>query len=439
VSDASPVVEGRAVAKDHDSIMGPRRTRRVVYVVIAVVIVAGLLVAGWLPRRQRTTEVNARAREQKSALPVVQVMTVHKASAVEQLTLPGTVTPVNVAHIYARAAGYIKKRYVDLGDKVHTGQLLALISAPDLDAIVLQNQSLLQQGKDALSKAESQFQLQQVTYERVHTLVLHGVLSQQDDDASLAAMRSAAADVSSAKNAIKAAEATLAHASVLASFEEVRSPVDGTITARNIEAGSLVSPAGQAQGLSSTAAAMGSGGPPTGGAQGGELFEVADLRDLRVFVAVPEQDAVFVQTGQNAELSFSEFPGERFSGTVTRSNDSLNQDTRSLLLEVKVNDQQHRIRPGMFASVQLRFNAPQPGILISGDSVIAQARGEVVPVVRNGVIHMQPVLLGRDLGTQIYVTSGLQDGEMVVVSPNNQVKEGVRVTTQPAPKGQQQQ
>src|SRR5689334_9674781 len=151
--------------------MGPRRTRRVVYVVIAVVIVAGLLVAGWLPRRQRTTEVNARAREQKSALPVVQVMTVHKASAVEQLTLPGTVTPVNVAHIYARAAGYIKKRYVDLGDKVHTGQLLALISAPDLDAIVLQNQSLLQQGKDALSKAESQFQLQQVTYERVHTLV----------------------------------------------------------------------------------------------------------------------------------------------------------------------------------------------------------------------------------------------------------------------------
>jgi multidrug efflux pump subunit AcrA (membrane-fusion protein) len=438
VSDASPVLEGRAVPKDQDG-TGPRRTRRLVYVVIAVVIVAGLLVAGWLPRRQRTTEVNARAREQKSALPVVQVMTVHKASAVEQLTLPGTVTPVNVAHIYARAAGYIKKRNVDLGDKVHTGQLLALISAPDLDAIVLQNQSLLQQGKDGLSKAESQFQLQQVTYERVHTLVLHGVLSQQDDDASLAAMRSAAADVSSAKNAIKAAEATLAHASVLASFEEVRSPVDGTITARNVEAGSLVSPAGQAQGLSPTAAAMGSGGPPTGGAQGGELFEVADLRDLRVFVAVPEQDAVFVQTGQNAELLFSEFPGERFSGTVTRSNDSLNQDTRSLLLEVKVNDQQHRIRPGMFASVQLRFNAPQPGILISGDSVIAQARGEVVPVVRNGVIHMQPVLLGRDLGTQIYVTSGLQDGEMVVVSPNNQVKEGVRVTTQPAPKGQQQQ
>jgi multidrug efflux pump subunit AcrA (membrane-fusion protein) len=414
------------------------RRLRLTYLVITLVVICGALLAGWLPRRQRTQEVNAKAKEQKSALPVVQVMTVHKASAVEQLTLPGTVTPVNVAHIYARAAGYLKRRYVDLGDKVHTGQLLASISAPDLDAIVLQNQSLLQQGKDALSKAESQFQLQQVTYERVHTLVLHGVLSQQDDDASLAAVRAAAADVRSSQNAIKAAEATLAHASVLASFEEVRSPVDGTITARNVETGSLVSPGGQAQGISPTPAAIASGGPPTGGAQGGELFEVADLRDLHLFVAVPEQDAPFVQTAQPAEISFAEFAGERFGGTITRINDSLSQDTRSLVLEVKVNDPGHRIRPGMFASVQLRFNAPQPGILISGDSVIAQARGEVVPTVRNGVIHMEPVVLGRDLGTQIYVTSGLQNGDTVVVSPTDQVKEGVRVATRQAPEGQQQ-
>jgi hypothetical protein len=107
-------------------------------------------------------------------------------------------------------------------------------------------------------------------------------------------------------------------------------------------------------------------------------------------------------------------------------------------LEVKVNDPQHRLRPGMFASVQLQFKAPQPGILISGDSVITHASGQLVPIVRSGVIHMQPVVLGRDLGTQIYVASGLQNGDMVVVSPNDQVREGVHVTTQPAPKGQQQ-
>lgn len=417
---------------------GARTAVRLFYAVIGLVVVVALLLGGWLPRRQRTREANAKAQEQKSELPVVQVMTVHKASAVEQLTLPGTVTPVTVAHVYARAAGYVKKRYVDLGDKVHTGQLLALISAPDLDAIVLQNQALLQEGKDALNKAQSQLQLQQVTYDRVHTLVQHGVLSQQDDDTSSAAVRSAAADVSSSQNAIRAAEATLAHASALASFEEVRSPIDGTITARNVETGSLVSPGGQAQGLVATAAAPATGGPPTGGAQGGELFQVVDLRALHVFVSVPEQDALYVQTGHPAELSFAEFPGEHFTGTITRNNDSFSQDTRSLVLEVMVNDAQHWLRPGMFASVQLRFNAPQPGILISGDSVITTARGQVVPVVQDGVIHMQPVLLGRDLGPQIYVTTGLQDDDLVVVSPNDQVKEGVRVTTQQAPKGQQQ-
>lgn len=438
MSDDPQSLESREATDGYKSTRtASRRLRFIAYVVVALIIIAALLV-GWLPRHQRTLEVDARAEEQKSALPVVQVMTVHKASAVEQLTLPGTVTPVNVAHIYARAAGYIKKRYVDFGDKVHTGQLLALISAPDLDAIVSQNQSLLKQNKDALNKAESQLQLQQVTYQRVHTLVQHGVLSQQDDDAALAALRSAEADVRTSQDAIQAAEGTLAHAAVLASFEEVKSPIDGTITARNVEIGSFVSPAGQAQGPTPVSSAMGSGGPPSGGAQGGELFAVADLGVLNVFVSVPEQDAPFVQTGQDAELSFSEFPGERYRGRVTRSNESLNQDTRSLFLEVKLNDPRHRIRPGMFASVQLRFNAPEPGILISGDSVIAQARGEMVPLVQNGIIHMQPVLLGRDLGTQIYVTSGLQDGDTVVVSPSDQVKEGVRVAAQPAPKGQQQ-
>jgi multidrug efflux pump subunit AcrA (membrane-fusion protein) len=434
--DATSAERPQSGQDQKSSRRGPRTAVRLFLAVIGFVLVAALLLTGWLPRRQRTQEVNAKTEEQKTALPIVQVMTVHKASAMEQLTLPGTVTPVTVAHIYARAAGYVKKRYVDLGDKVHAGQLLALISAPDLDAIVLQNRALLQQGKDALSKAQSQLQLQQVSYDRVHTLVQHGVLSQQDDDAYLAAVRSGAADVSSSQNAIKAAEATLAHASALASFEQVRSPVDGTVTARNVETGSLVSPGGQVQGLSTKVASTGR--PPTGGAQGGELFEVADLRALHVFVSVPEQDALYVQTGHRAELSFAEFPREHFTGMITRSNDSLSQDTRSLVLEVKVNDAQRRLRPGMFASVQLRFTAPEPGILISGDSVTATARGQVVPLVQNGAIHMQPVLLGRDLGTQIYVTTGLQDGDLVVVSPNDQVKEGVRVTTQQAPKGQRQ-
>jgi multidrug efflux pump subunit AcrA (membrane-fusion protein) len=377
------------------------------------------------------------ASQQANALPVVQVMTVSQASSAEQTTLSGTVTPGDTAHIYARATGYLKTRYVDLGDRVHRGQLLAVISAPDLDALVQQQQAAVQQSKDGLSKAHSQERLAQVTYDRVHTLALHGVLSQQDDDVALAALKAAAADVLAAEGAVNASTAALLREVTLAGFEQVRSPIDGTVTARNVEVGSLVSANGSGQGPLPTPATIQSGGPPTGGAQGGELFEVASLRDLVVFVTVPESDAPFVQTGQPATLTFSEMPSEPFSGTIIRSSDSLSQQTRTLLLEIKVADPQHRLRSGMFASVQLHFNATNPGILISGDSVIPRAQGQFVAIVEDGVVHMREVHLGRDLGTQIYVTNGLKNGDAVVVNPTDSVKEGAHVTVQPAPKGQQ--
>jgi hypothetical protein len=129
-------------------------------------------------------------------------------------------------------------------------------------------------------------------------------------------------------------------------------------------------------------------------------------------------------------------PGETFAGKVIRSSDSLSQQSRTLLAEVQVNDRQHRLRPGMFASAQMHYKAPHPGILISGDSLLTLARGEFVPVVENNVIQMRPVHVGRDLGTQVYIIAGLKDGDLVIVNPNDLVKEGIRVTTRTAPKGQ---
>jgi multidrug efflux pump subunit AcrA (membrane-fusion protein) len=238
------------------------------------------------------------------------------------------------------------------------------------------------------------------------------------------------------QNAVKSAQGALAHEQSLADFEQIRSPIDGTITARNVEVGNLVSASGAAQGLSVTAEAN-TGGPPTGGAQGGELFDVVDLRSLEVFVSVPEQDAPFVQTGQPVDLTVAELSGQTFTGKVVRSSDSLSQQTRTLLAEVKIADAQHRLRPGMFASVQMHYVAPNPGILISGDSLLTLARGQFVPVVENNVIQMRPVRVGRDLGTQVYVTSGLHNGDLIVVNPNDAVQQGVRVRPRPAPAGQQ--
>src|SRR5580704_14694063 len=158
---------------------------------------------------------------------------------------------------------------------------------------------------------------------------------------------------------------------------------------------------------------------------------------MEIFVAVPEQDAPFVQAGQTVDLTFSEMPGQTFTGKVIRSSESLSQQSRTLLAEVQVSDGQHRLRPGMFASAQMHYRAPNPGILIPGDSLLTLARGEFVPVVENNVIQMRPVHVGRDLGTQVYIVAGLKDGDLVVVNPNDLVKEGIHVTARPAPKGQQ--
>ena len=415
----------------------PHSSRRFLYILLAIALIVGIVIFGWLPRARTEKQITEQAQKETNALPVVQVVTVHQASSAEALTFPGTVTPASAAHIYSRAAGYLKARYVDLGDKVRKGQLLAVVSAPDLDASVLQQRSLLQQSENALNKARTQEELQKVTYDRVHTLVLHGVLSQQDDDIALAAFKTASDDVRSAEGAVSASTATLQAASALASFEQIRSPVDGTVTARNIEVGSLISATGGGLGLTPVSTTTQSGGPPTGGAQGTELFEIASTHDLLIFVPVPEVDAPFVQTGQPAVLTFSEMPTEQFSGTISRTSDSLSQQTRTLLLEIKISDPHHRLRPGMFASVQLHFNATNPGILVSGDSVIPRAQGQFVAVVDNGVIHMRQIHVGRDLGTQLYVTAGLQNGDQVVVNPTDSVTEGAHVVVTAAPKGQE--
>jgi multidrug efflux pump subunit AcrA (membrane-fusion protein) len=303
---------------------------------------------------------------------------------------------------------------------------------------VEQQQSLLQVSKAALNTARSQLALQQATYGRVHTLAQHGVLSQQDDDVALAAVKAATDAVQSAENNVNAETSALERWTVLASYEQVHSPIDGTVTTRNVDVGSFVSSSGAAAGLllNTTSVQSNSGGPPTGGAQGGELFQIANTHSLRTFVSVPEEDALNVQTGREATLTFSELPGQEFHGKIIRSSDSLNQQTRTLLLEVQIQDPELRLRPGMFASVQLHFNVQNPGILISGDSIIPRAQGQFVAVVDNDVIHLQQVHVGRDLGTEVYVTAGLRNGDQIVVNPTDSVQEGVHVQTKNAPKGQ---
>jgi RND family efflux transporter MFP subunit len=239
--------------------------------VVAIAVLGLALLLGWLPHLERNKAVIAMAQRRQNALPTVEVQTVHRTSSEEELTLPGTVTPLKSAHIYARASGYLKVRYVDLGDMVRKGQLLGMISAPDLDSTVAQQAALVQQSKDNVSSAQSTLRLQQATYARVHTLVLHGILSKQEDDAALAAVDSAQSNLLAMENAAKGAQAALGREQSLADFEQIRSPIEGTITARNVEVGNLVAASGAAQGLAAASPSSMSGAP-TGGAQGGRII-----------------------------------------------------------------------------------------------------------------------------------------------------------------------
>jgi multidrug efflux pump subunit AcrA (membrane-fusion protein) len=416
-----------------------QRSHYVRYLIIALVAIAGLFLLGWWPKRVLNKEVQARADEHKAALPIVQVVTASEVRQAQELTLPGTVVPVSTTHIYAQATGYLKTLNADIGDRVRRGQLLAIIASPDLDATIQQQRSLLQVSKAALSSARSQLALQQATYDRVHVLAQHGVLSQQDDDVALATVKAATDAVQAAENNVAAQASAVERWTVLASYEQVRSPIVGTVTARNVDVGSFVSSSGAAAGLTvnPTSDQSNSGGPSTGGAQGGELFQIANTHNLRTFISVPEEDAVNVQTGQKATLTFSELPGQQFDGKITRSSDSLNQQTRTLLLEVQIQDPKRRLRPGMFALVQLHFDVQNPGILVSGDSVIPRAQGQFVALVDDDIIHLQPIHVGRDLGTEVYVTSGLKNGDQIVVNPTDSVQEGVHVQTEAAPRGQE--
>jgi multidrug efflux pump subunit AcrA (membrane-fusion protein) len=439
-SNAAHVLQGREATQGPEGNgRATKRGRVFLWIGLAAIGLMLLLFFGWWPRHQNAIKTEARAKATRYSLPVVEVITVQQIPETQQLTLPGTVTPVVEAHVFSRAAGYVKARYVDIGDSVHKGQVLALISAPDLDADASQQQAVLQSARDALNKAQVTLDLQQVNYQRTHTLVQHGILSQQEDDNARTAVESATADVHSAENNVRAAEGMLARALTFVDYERVRAPISGTITARNVEVGSLISAQGAGQGLMSTPNAPAIGGPVTGGSQGGELFRVADFRQLQVYVTVPEQNALMVQTRQAAVLSFSELPQEKFQGKVARSSQSLDQENRSVLLQVSVADPHHHLRPGMFGVVEFHLTTMQPGILISGDSIVTTAQGEFVPVVRNNIIHMQQVQVGRDLGTQVYITQGLQKGEVIVVNPTDQVKDGLHVRTQSAPMGQQNQ
>ncbi len=489
-------------ADRHDEAAGKRgrAPRRLKWIVVAIgIVLLALLAFGLLRHRHRQKSVEASARQQRQALPVVNVTRVRRSPGSATLLLPGNMTPLTEAYLYARANGYVAKRLADIGDRVKRNQLLAVIEAPDLDQQVQQARASLAQAEHQVSQAQqqlenarSQEELARVTQERYKILVQHGAVARQDADQIFTNYRSAAAttaaaqaNVDAARQNVQANRANLDRLIALQGFEYVRAPFSGVITARNFDIGALVGGSGGTQGASSTPqggtqisgaagnagangttpssnAPVGAGTSSAGG--GGELFRIAQTNTLRILINVPQDATPSIRVGQGAKILVQNFAGKPFEGRLTRTANSIDLSTRTLLAEVDVANPGGILLPGMYAQVELVSDRAHPPLLAPGDCIVTEASGLQVAVVGNisqqpsasaqsndtgqqkqenqrypadaRQIFLRSVQVGRDYGPQIEIVSGLQDGDVVVVNPSDVVQEGAIVRPRFAPPAQ---
>jgi RND family efflux transporter MFP subunit len=367
-----------------------------------VLVVA--LVIGILPRVAQNQRLVASVANVGSAIPAVTVTTVGRAPASATVSLPGALTAVQTAAIYARTPGYVRRRFVDIGSRVRRGQLLAEIDAPDLDQQAEQARGVVAQARAALALA-------QANLTRWRALAADSAVTAQEFDQMQAAFAGAVANQTSA-------EASLRRLTQLQAYERVTAPFAGLITARNVDPGTLVGTAG---GVSGTLTA-GTGSAP------GSLFTVAQTDTLSVYVTVSEDYAAAVVIGKPAVVTVPALPGDTLHGRVARTAGSLDPTTRTLLTEVRVANPTGRFLPGMYADVQLALGrGPTPLQVPATALVILDGPPQVIVVGADSTVRYQTVTIGRDHGSWVEVTGGLADSSVVVLNPPDGLHDGVRV------------
>ncbi len=369
-------------------------------------VVATALLAGYLPRRHaRVALEEESARSADDARPHVEVVAPKSGSSDRALSLPASVQPLQETLIYARASGYLRRWLVDIGDVVKEGQLLAEIDTPELDQQLDQGRAQLEQATAAVAQAKANRELSKTTYERYVPLTKQGLTAPQDLD-----QRKAQADIDEASVHVSEAnvavqEANMRRLAQLKAFARVTAPFAGRITTRSVEIGSLV--------------AAGSGAP---------LFKIAAVDPARVFVQVPQDVAPSVRADVPATVSVREYPGRVFAGTVTRAAGELDPATRTMNTEVRVPNGDGALIPGMYAQVSLTLPYPHRVFEIPATAMLNDAKGLRVAVVGpDDVLHMVPVVLERDTGSALEISSGLTGTERIVKLPTADLRDGVAV------------
>ena len=388
-----------------------------VLVLGSVVLLAGAFVAGYIPLEKRDALVRAEAEEHGQDLPHMAVMRVGRSTMQSDLKLPGTLQAVTEAPILARADGYLKNRYVDLGDRVRAGQPLAEIDAPELDQQILQSEAAVAQAQASLEQAQANLEqgksnreLARITAERWKTLAAEGVVSQQENDQYQAQLSSQNANVQALEKAISAqrsnvaaSRANVARLQDVQGYRVVKAPFDGVVTVRNVDVGALVS-------AGSTL-----------------LFRIAQTGTLRTYVNVPQANASSIRVGQPAQLTLTNFPGRRFPGTVARTANALDPSSRTMLVEVAVPNADGALFPGMYSDVDLSSARLNPPLVIPALALIVRADGAQVAVVQDDVVHLQKIAIGRDYGDRVEIVQGVTEGTTILAAPGDAAQEGAKI------------
>lgn len=412
--------------QQHDSletrIRAPKRGR---LAIIGCVVVLVLLAIGILPKIASYREAVAATLEAPATHPIVSIIRPVAGSPTSELTLPGNVGALYTASIYARTEGYIDRRNVDIGSKVKAGEVLAILASPEVDqqllqarATLAQSEASLKQANAALQQAKANAELARLTKERDMPLGQEHAISQQivDEavqayDARMAETAAAEANITAAQANVTANRANVGRLEQLQSFERVVAPFDGVITARNVERGDLVTTGNSAAGR--------------------PLFTIAQSNTLRIQVDVPQSEVVNIKDGDKTVVTIQERLGREYVGTIARNANALNSASRTMLTEVQVDNKDGSLLPGMYAQVKFALSGQRRSLTIPTSAlVIDQAGMHVVTVENDRRVHMQPVVIGRDMGTKVEILSGISASDVLVSNPSDLLSDGQNVQVQ---------
>ena len=381
------------------------RSRALTLTAIAAGLLGVAFLFGYLPRHRAKAELVENARVEAESAPRVEVVSPKATSSDRALVLSGSVRPLEETVLYPRANGYVAKWLVDIGDKVKEGQIMAEIETPELDQELDQARAQLAQAMAAVTQADANRDFSEANLSRFKQLVPAGVASQQDLDKTQAQSVVDAASVKVAKSGVAVQAANIRRLLQLKSFAHVLAPFAGTVTARNVERGSLVS-AGNAT----------------------PLFKVAILDPVRVFVQVPQDAAAGIQNELPAKVSTREFPGRVFAGKVARSSGALDQNTRTMLVEVRVPNPKNELLAGMYAEVALTLPSSHRVFEVPATALLNDAKGLRVALVEaDDTLRLVPVTVERDTGATVQISSGLAADARVVKLSSADMVDGKRV------------